>query len=78
MPYSVQYPSWMPSLENHVFPLVGKTPINAVDSASVLRVLEPIWLTIPDTARRMLQRIGTTLGYAHIKGLQMNGCDFAV
>lgn len=64
-----EHPSWMPSLENHVFPLVGKTPIDAVDSASVLRVLEPIWLTIPDTAKRILQRIGTTLDYAHIKGL---------
>lgn len=64
-----EHPSWMPSLENHVFPLVGKTPIDAVDSASVLRVLEPIWLTIPDTARRILQRLGTTLDYAHIKGL---------
>jgi integrase len=31
--------------------------------------LEPIWLKIPDTARRILQRIGTTLDYAHIKGL---------
>lgn len=64
-----EHPSWMPSLENHVFPLIGKTRINDVDSAAVLGVLEPIWLTIPDTARRILQRIGTTLDYAHIKGL---------
>ncbi len=63
-----EHPSWMPSLENHVFPLIGKTPIDAVDSTGVLAVLEPIWLTIPDTARRILQRIGTTLDYAHIKG----------
>ena len=64
-----KHSSWMRSLENHVFPVVGKTPIDAVDSAAVLRVLEPIWLTIPDTARRILQRIGTTLDYAHIKRL---------
>lgn len=64
-----KHSSWMRSLENHVFPAIGKTPIDAVDSAGVLRVLEPIWLTIPDTARRILQRIGTTLDYAHIKGL---------
>jgi integrase len=64
-----KHPSWLPSLENHVFPSIGKTPIDAVDSAAVLGVLEPIWLTIPDTARRILQRIGTTLDYAHIKGL---------
>jgi len=63
-----EHPSWMPSLENHVFPAIGKRPIDTVDSAAVLNVLEPIWLTIPETARRILQRIGTTLDYAHIKG----------
>jgi integrase len=63
-----KHPSWLPSLENHVFPVIGKTSIDAVDSAAVLSVLEPIWLTIPETARRILQRIGTTLDYAHIKG----------
>lgn len=61
--------AWLPSLENHVFPIIGRTPIDAVDSVAVLGVLEPIWLKIPDTARRILQRIGTTLDYAHIKGL---------
>lgn len=60
--------SWLPSLENHVFPVIGKRPIDAVDSVAVLSVLEPIWLTIPETARRILQRIGATLDYAHIKG----------
>ncbi|MBB5718716.1 integrase [Stakelama sediminis] len=64
-----KHASWMRSLENYVFPVIGSTPVDAIDSAAVLRVLEPIWLTIPDTARRILQRIGTALDYAHIKGL---------
>lgn len=64
-----RHASWLSSLENHVFPLIGKTPIDGVDSAGVLAVLEPLWLTIPDTARRILQRIGAVLDYAHIKGL---------
>ena len=64
-----RHASWLSSLENHVFPGIGKTPIDAIDSAAVLGVLEPLWLTIPDTARRILQRIGTVLDYAHIKGL---------
>src|SRR3546814_17273694 len=42
-------------------------PIDQVDSAAGLRVLEPIWLTIAPTARRILQRIGTVLDFAHIK-----------
>jgi len=64
-----EHASWLPSLENHVFPLIGRKPIDEVDSAAVLRVLDPIWVTIGPTARRLLQRIGTVLDYAHIKGL---------
>src|SRR3546814_202557 len=43
--------SWIASFENHVFPLIGSKPIDAIDSKAALRVMEPIWLTIPDTAR---------------------------
>lgn len=61
--------SWLSSFERHVFPHIGGLPVTAVDGVAVLRVLEPIWLTVPDTAKRVLQRIGTVLDYAHIKGL---------
>jgi integrase len=64
-----RHASWLASFEKHVFPSIGKKPIDAIDSTSVLSVLEPVWITIPDTARRILQRIGTVLDYAHIKGL---------
>jgi integrase len=62
-----EHESWLPSFENHVFPLIGRKAIDQVDSAAVLKVLEPIWLTIGPTARRILQRIGTVLDFAHIK-----------
>ena len=39
-----------------------------MDNAAVVEVLSPIWLGIPDTARRILQRIGAVLDFAHIKG----------
>lgn len=61
--------SWIASFENHVFPLIGSKPIDAIDSKDALSVMEPIWLTIPDTARKILQRIGAVLDYAHIKGM---------
>lgn len=60
--------SWLASLENHVFPEIGAKRIDAIGTAEVLSVLEPIWLSIPDTARRILQRIGAILDYAHVKG----------
>jgi len=63
-----RHASWISSLENHVFPAIGSKPVNEVDSATVVNVLSPIWLAIPDTARRILQRIGAVLDFAHIKG----------
>lgn len=60
--------NWISSFENHVFPMVGTKAVNEVDSAAVVEVLSPIWLEIPDTARRVLQRIGAVLDFAHIKG----------
>lgn len=64
-----RHASWLASLENHVFPEIGAKRIDAIGSSEVLSVLEPIWLTIPDTARRILQRIGAILDFAHIKGM---------
>ncbi len=64
-----RHASWMSSFERHVFPLIGNKAVTAIDNAAVLSVLEPIWLTIPETAKRVLQRIGSVLDYAHIKGL---------
>lgn len=61
--------SWISSFENHVFDEIGAKRIDTIDSAQVLKVLEPVWLDKPDTARRILQRIGTVLDYAHIKGI---------
>lgn len=63
-----RHANWISSLEKHVFPLIGTKPVDAVDSAAVVEVLSPIWLEIPDTARRVLQRIGAVLDFAHIKG----------
>jgi integrase len=61
--------SWIASFDNHVFPLIGTKRIDSIDSKAVLAVMEPIWTTIPDTARKILQRIGAVLDYAHIKGM---------
>ncbi|MFS0774046.1 tyrosine-type recombinase/integrase [Sphingomonas sp. 1P08PE] len=63
-----RHANWISSFENHVFPSIGTRPVDQVDSACVVEVLSPIWLTVPDTARRMLQRIGAVLDFAHVKG----------
>jgi integrase len=59
---------WLSSFEKHVFPHIGNKPVDRVDSACVVDALSPIWLEIPETARRILQRISVVLDFAHIKG----------
>jgi integrase len=60
--------SWLSSLENHAYKHFGSKPVNAIDSVMVRNALAPIWLKTPETARRVLQRIGSVLDFAHIQG----------
>ncbi len=59
---------WISTLETYAFPLIGSRPVDQVDASAVQSVLMPIWLTIPETARRVRQRIGVVLDYAKGKG----------
>ncbi|MFA6032032.1 MAG: integrase arm-type DNA-binding domain-containing protein [Myxococcota bacterium] len=64
----LHYAKWIASFEKHVFPRIGSKPVDRINSACVVDALKPIWLEIPDTARRLLQRIGVVLDFAHVKG----------
>ena len=59
---------WLSTLEAYVFPKIGSRPVAHIDTAAVLECLTPIWLEKPETARRVRQRIGTVLDWAHAKG----------
>ncbi len=59
---------WLSTLEAYVFPRLGDLPVNQIDGPMVRDVLAEIWLAIPETARRVRQRIGTVLDFAHAKG----------
>lgn len=59
---------WLSSLENHAFGKLGKKPVAGIVSADVLEVLRPIWLTRPEAARRVKQRIAVVLDWAVAKG----------
>jgi Arm DNA-binding domain len=43
---------WPKTLSTFVYPIIGALPVQAVDTALVMRVLEPIWTTKPETASR--------------------------
>jgi integrase len=55
---------WRGSLGSYVFPLIGEEPVANVDTGAVMRVLEPIWLEKPETARRVRSRVELVLDYA--------------
>jgi integrase len=61
---------WLRSLQAHAFPTIGALPITAIDTALLLKVLEPIWKTRTVTARRVRQRIEVVLDWAKARGLR--------
>lgn len=61
---------WLSSLERHAFPKLGKIAVDKVDGPMIRDALLPIWLEIPETARRVRQRIGAVLDWAHSNGMR--------
>ncbi len=57
---------WLSSLEAYAFPSLGDVTVDQIDSKMILGVLLPIWLTKPETARRVRQRIGAVLDWAYV------------
>lgn len=61
---------WLSSLEAYAFPSLGQLRVDEVDAAMIGAALTPIWLSKPETARRVRQRITAVLDWAHGKGLR--------
>lgn len=60
---------WEASLKQHA-PAIWRAEITAVDTPMVLEALQPIWLSIPETATRLRARIERVLDTAKVKGLR--------
>ena len=59
---------WINTLDEYVFPTLGDNRVDQIRSENIVQALSPIWLTKPETARRVLQRIGTVLLWAKGNG----------
>lgn len=59
---------WIGTLREFVIPAIGSMPVDQVDGPTVVRVLKPIWLKVPETARRVLQRVATVIAWAAAHG----------
>jgi integrase len=61
---------WLATLETYAFPSIGDRLVSEIEGPAIRDVLAAIWLTKPETARRVRQRIGTVLDWAYAKGFR--------
>ncbi|MGB7692318.1 MAG: Arm DNA-binding domain-containing protein, partial [Pseudolabrys sp.] len=59
---------WKATLRTYVSPVFGSLPVQVVDVALIMKVLEPIWTTKPETAGRIRGRIESVLNWAKARG----------
>jgi integrase len=61
---------WINTLESYVFPALGDKLVSQIEGPAIRDVLAPIWLTKPETARRVRQRIVAVLDWSCAKGFR--------
>ncbi len=59
---------WTTTIETYCTPIIGALPVADVDTSVVVKVLEPIWTAIPETASRLRGRIESVLDWARVSG----------
>ena len=59
---------WRQTLEHYAFPIIGKMPVDEIETNDVLAVLKPIWEIKCETAARLRGRIERILARATVEG----------
>jgi integrase len=59
---------WRNTLTTYVSSVFGSTPVQNVDIDLVMKVIEPLWRTKTETARRVRGRIEVILDWARVRG----------
>jgi hypothetical protein len=61
---------WTGTLATYAYPVFGDLVLGAIDTERVMRVLQPIWSTKPETASRLRGRIEAVLDWATVRGFR--------
>jgi hypothetical protein len=61
---------WRSTLDRYALPEIGALPVGEVDTAAVLRCLQPIWASKTETASRLRGRIEAVPSWATVAGHQ--------
>jgi integrase len=59
---------WQQTLVDYAYPIIGKMPVNEIETNDVLAVLKPIWEIKCETAARLRGRIERILARATVEG----------
>jgi integrase len=59
---------WPATLQAYVYPIFGDLPVQSIDVGLVMKAVEPIWSTKPETASRIRGRIESVLDWAKARG----------
>jgi integrase len=59
---------WLRTLQSYVFPHFGNAQVSEITGPMIRNALADIWLSKPETARRVRQRIGAILDWAYASG----------
>jgi integrase len=55
---------WQSSLESYVYPMIGDLSVSVIDTAMVMKIIEPLWPTKTETMSRVRGRIESVLDWA--------------
>jgi integrase len=58
---------WRNTIRTYVVPVIGQKPVTGITTEDVLKVLEPIWRTKPETASRIRGRIESILDWCRVR-----------
>jgi integrase len=61
---------WTATLTTYAHIVFGDLPVSAIDTGLVMRALQPIWATKPETASRVRGRIESILDWATVHGFR--------
>ncbi|WP_186129783.1 tyrosine-type recombinase/integrase [Burkholderia gladioli] len=59
---------WANTLATYAVPVFNVLPVSSIDTALVMKVLDPIWTTKTETASRVRGRIESVLDWATVRG----------
>jgi len=59
---------WKSTLAQYAYPVIGDLSVAAIDTGLVVKTIEPIWTSKPETAARLRGRIESVLDWSRVAG----------